>query len=374
MGSAVGRIIPLGTGAGAVPHEAGRRSELVFMVILSLVVLVFWGSRAEGQVPLFDRVVSDYIVERAAAIGALVQPNEAQLAADNSFSGNTGGFGGPEQPRPTGELPTTQESTALALTPPEADYLDQYDEKRNQVVEVTVLEGDLLSFIASDYGVSIASIIWANGLKDADSISPGQILRIPPVNGVVHKVKAGETVSQLAKKYAADAEKIFAFNGLPLSGALVEDTELIIPDGRMPSSPVQATGVARATTGRAFSYLPNLGDYFRIPTTGYNWGRIHGRNGVDIANSCGTAVYTAADGVVTVADADGYNGGFGKYIKISHPNGTETLYAHSSKLLVSPGQAVAKGQQIMLMGTTGRSTGCHLHLEVHGARNPLAKY
>lgn len=133
------------------------------------------------------------------------------------------------------------------------------------------------------------------------------------------------------------------------------------------------TAVARAVSTKAFAHLPDLGSYYLIPTTGFNWGRIHGRNGVDMANSCGTPVRAAAEGVVTVADGDGWNGGFGKYLKISHPNGTETLYAHASKLLVSAGQTVARGEQIMLMGTTGRSTGCHLHLEVHGAKNPLVK-
>ena len=110
------------------------------------------------------------------------------------------------------------------------------------------------------------------------------------------------------------------------------------------------------------------------PALGYNWGRIHGRNGVDVANSCGTPIYAAADGTVAIADAVGYNGGFGKFIRINHPNGTETLYAHASKLLASIGQVVARGQQIATIGSTGRSTGCHVHFEVHGARNPLAKY
>ena len=81
-----------------------------------------------------------------------------------------------------------------------------------------------------------------------------------------------------------------------------------------------------------------------------------------------------ADGSVAIADASGWNGGFGKYIKLIHTNGTETLYAHATKVLVSVGEAVARGQLIANMGTTGRSTGCHLHFEVHGARNPLAKY
>ncbi len=223
------------------------------------------------------------------------------------------------------------------------------------------------------------SIIWANGLKDADSISPGQVLRIPPVTGVIHKTKAGDTAAALAKKYSADVDRIIAYNQLPKDGSLDAGDEIIIPDGKMTGPVVVAATVGTASTARlakssaTFSHLPDLGDYFRAPATGFNWGRIHGRNGVDLANSCGTPVYAAAGGVVTVADASGYNGGFGQYIKISHPNGTETLYAHSMKLLVSVGQTVAKGDKIMLMGTTGRSTGCHVHFEVHGARNLLAK-
>jgi murein DD-endopeptidase MepM/ murein hydrolase activator NlpD len=94
---------------------------------------------------------------------------------------------------------------------------------------------------------------------------------------------------------------------------------------------------------------------------------------VDIANSCGTPIYAAAEGTVAISDAVGYNGGFGKYIKLVHPNGTETLYAHNTKLLVSAGEYDQRGQMIALMGSTGRSTGCHLHFEVHGARNPLSK-
>ena len=120
--------------------------------------------------------------------------------------------------------------------------------------------------------------------------------------------------------------------------------------------------------------MPNLGDFFMLPTNGYNWGRIHGRNGVDLGNSCGTPIYAAAEGSVAVADGVGYNGGFGKFVKVIHSNGTETLYAHATKLLVATGDYVTRGQMIALMGSTGRSTGCHLHFEVHGARNPLAKY
>ncbi len=274
---------------------------------------------------------------------------------------------------------TDQESAFVALTPPDGDYLEHLSAERSQVSEYTVQEGDLISFIASDFGVTVNTLIWANGLKDADSISPGQTLRIPPVSGVIHKVVKGDTAAALAKKYGVEADRVIAYNRLPQDGLLETGTEIIVPDGKMPGGvSIPATGTTRvastARPGTQFGHLQDLGGYFKLPTFGFNWGRIHGRNGVDIANSCGTPVYAGADGKVTVADADGYNGGFGKYIKISHANGTETLYAHSMKLLVGAGQVVGKGDKIMLMGTTGRSTGCHLHFEVHGARNPLAKY
>lgn len=265
------------------------------------------------------------------------------------------------------------DNSILAHNPTSTDYIDTIGFKRSQVAEYTVQTGDLLSFIASDYGVSMNSIIWANQLRNADSISPGQVLKIPPVSGVIHQVKKGDTVALVAKKYGVEEIKIVEFNDLPQSGELQIGDDIIVPDGVIKGTAVATGRTISNTTARSFAYLPNLGGYFMIPTTGYNWGRIHGRNGVDIANSCGTPVYSAAEGQVVIADASGYNGGFGKYIKLVHPNGTETLYAHSMKLMVSSGEAVQRGQQIMLMGTTGRSTGCHLHFEVHGARNPLAK-
>lgn len=249
------------------------------------------------------------------------------------------------------------------------DLFDEFSDRGIEVVTYTVQEGDTLSFIASDYGVSVETIIGANKLRSPDEIRPGMELRIPPVDGVIHKIKKGDTVELIAKRYGVEPEKIISFNSLPQEGELQIDSELIVPGGRISreSAPIQRAA-------RRFAYLPNLGDFFAMPTLGYNWGRIHGRNGVDIANSCGTPVYAAADGVVRTAKGSGWNGGFGKFVKMAHSNGTETLYAHLSKVLTDIGETIFKNQQIGLTGSTGRSTGCHLHFEVHGARNPLVKY
>ncbi|MFH0873449.1 MAG: LysM peptidoglycan-binding domain-containing M23 family metallopeptidase, partial [Candidatus Komeilibacteria bacterium] len=211
----------------------------------------------------------------------------------------------------------------------------------------------------------------------------GQILKIPPVTGVVHAVRSGDTVTSIAKKYNADTSKILALNDLNETDSLRVGDILIIPDGELVYQPVASTGTKGVTNSfissvtsaaKKFAYLPDLADYFAVPVTGYNWSIVHNRNGIDVANSCGTPIKAAASGNADIAMTSGYNGGFGKYIKLTHPNGTETLYAHLSKLLINAGDSVEKGQIIGLMGTTGHSTGCHLHFEIHGARNPLAKY
>lgn len=359
-----------------------NRDSVRFYGTLVIISAVFFlrGSSGEGQATFFSDFLKTTIEETSASISSYIPSSHSQLAEINTLSlaeldKQNRGQGGAEIQPPNLEPSEIQGNSFLSYNPASTDYLEHSSIRRSQVVEYTVQPGDVISFIASDYGVSVDSIIWANGLKSADSLSPGQVLRIPPVTGVIHKVKNGETIAQIAQKYGVGTDKIIEYNALPQDGQLQIDDEIIIPDGKIAKPVVVAVArkVSSGTTIQRFSYLPDYGGYFMIPTTGHNWGKIHGRNGVDIANSCGTPIYASADGTVKVSDAVGYNGGFGKFITIAHPNGTETVYAHATKLLASVGQVVAKGQHIANMGTTGRSTGCHLHFEVHGGKNPLAK-
>lgn len=348
----------------------------LFLVFL---LLTFKGSIGEGQPTLFSNIIRRSIEETSASIVSYTQsPNQLADLSSLAAVSQAGQEGQDNQGTAITPLPIN-ENSILAHNPISTDYMETAGSKRSQVAEYTVQTGDLLSFIASDYGVDISSIIWANQLRDADSISPGQILKIPPVSGVIHQVKKGDTVASISKKYGADESKVIEFNSLPQSGELQIGDEIIVPDGQIRATAVVRSGSSSAgSVAKRFSYLPNLGDYFMPPTAGYNWGRIHGRNGVDIANSCGTPIYAAAGGSVAIADGVGYNGGFGKYIKLIHTGASgeslETVYAHATKLLVGAGEYAQRGQMIALMGSTGRSTGCHLHFEVHGARNPLAKY
>jgi murein DD-endopeptidase MepM/ murein hydrolase activator NlpD len=264
-----------------------------------------------------------------------------------------------------------QEDSILAHNPVDTNYISTIiSGKRNTIVEYTVQPGDNLSLIARDYGVSVESIMWVNNLKDSNSIKEGNVLKIPPVSGVIHTVKKGDTIASLAKKYGVSEENIINYNFLPQNGELKINDELIIPDGKI-TTPQTPTNQKRTY----FSHLPNMDSYFDHPTKGL--GRIsqwlHGRNGIDVAHFWGTPIYAAAEGHVVGVAESGWNGGYGLFVKIAHPNGTATLYAHLSKVLVTNGQTVQRGQQIGNMGSSGRSTGSHLHFEVHGAKNPLAK-
>jgi len=343
-------------------------------VILAIAILLIKGSG--GYANFFNTFVQRTIVETSASVLSQSRSNTGTHLADisslaaweNSNSTGSGGQGGPGL---TLEPTTVQENSIFAHNPADTDYANTVvSGKRTNIAEYTVQPGDSLSFIARDYGVSIESIMWANGLRDSNSIREGNILKIPPISGVIHTVKSGETIGAIAKKYGADAENIIAYNSLSQDGKLQINDELIIPDGKIATAGTRYTPAAIS-----FAHLPNLDNYFAHPTNGIGrisqW--IHGRNGIDIAAPYGTAVYAAADGTVVAARANGWNGGFGLYIKINHPNDTDTLYAHLSKVLVVSGQTVQKGQKIGQMGSTGHSTGSHLHFEVHGAKNPLTK-
>ncbi|HWA64407.1 MAG TPA: M23 family metallopeptidase [Candidatus Paceibacterota bacterium] len=353
-------------GYARLKKTSSHKGVQLFTTVSLALILIVLKSHTGDESGFFNSVVHHYIEETSAAINASGPDDQLADISGLAVQQDTSGRGSDINLLSS----SIQENSIVASDPSSTDYLTSF--LPNKVIEYTVQPGDAISFIASDFGVSVNSIIWANNLKSADAISPGQVLKIPPISGVIHTVAKGDTVSSIAKKYNADADKIIAFNDIT-DNQLTVGNDIVVPNGTVPgSNRVSSTSVV-VSTAQNFSHLPDLGDYFLIPTTGYDWGIIHDRNGVDIANSCGTPIHAAADGSVAIALSSGWNGGFGEYIKVIHGNGTETLYAHLSKLFVNAGETVTKGETIALMGTTGHSTGCHLHFEVHGAKNPLAK-
>jgi LysM repeat protein len=245
---------------------------------------------------------------------------------------------------------------------------DKIAASQNGEISVYVVrEGDALSQIAEMYGVTTNTILWANDLTSAAGIQPGETLVILPIIGVRHKVASGETLSSILKKYSADLEEVLEYNNLTADNKLSVGDELMIPGGEVTAphkvvyaAPTKSSGVAAGSGG------------FANPAPGAVRSQgIHGYNGVDLAGGYGSAIRAAAAGEVLISKSSGWNGGYGQYIVVKHPNGTQTLYAHLSSNGVSVGEYVGQGQVIGGMGSTGKSTGTHLHFEVRGGRNPF---
>lgn len=234
----------------------------------------------------------------------------------------------------------------------------------DQISVYVVHEGDTLSQIAQMFNVSVNTIVWANDIEGGH-IFPGQNLVILPISGIRHKVVSGDTLQSIAKKYGGDLKEILQYNDLSEDSKLAVGDEIIIPNAEASSSG-SATTVTTSSTRQI-----STGYFIRPIDGGRRTQGIHGYNAVDIAANTGTRVVASASGKVIVSRNSGYNGGYGKYVVISHPNGTQTLYAHLNETNVAQGVNVEQGQVVGFVGNTGLSTGPHLHFEVRGARNPF---
>ncbi len=246
----------------------------------------------------------------------------------------------------------------------------------NQVSEYTVKEGDTLSSIGAKFDLSIDSLKWANPSINWQKVKPGVVVKVPPVTGVVYKVKPGDTVYSIAKKFQTDAQGIVDFPMNTFSDdetfALVAGQTLIVPDGIMsdevaPSAP----NIARVLTPDAGSVTASgsfVWPAFGKITQPFRW--YH--KGLDIANHDGGAILAADSGTVVVSGWS--NSGYGNHVIVDHGNGFQTLYAHMSSIAVTTGIRVNRGATLGQMGSTGRSTGTHLHFEIRtssGNMDPL---
>jgi len=281
-----------------------------------------------------------------------------------------------DNPKPVPYL-TTQENFVVQNDTGVEGNIEASSERGTEIAEYAVQEGDVLSGIAFDYGVTMKTIIWANKLSNPDKLKPGTILKIPPIDGVVHVVKSGDTVEKIGKTYTVETDKIIEFNGLPKEGNLRIGDEIIVPGGVIKVETGKKNETKQQSGPKRFAYLPTYDGYYILPVgpqTRFGRNRaIHGRNGVDVDVTCGTPIYSAAPGTIASTKTSGYNHGAGKMVLINHDNGTQTFYAHLSQVSAQQGALVGRGELIGYSGTTGNSTGCHLHIEFHGARNVYAR-
>jgi murein DD-endopeptidase MepM/ murein hydrolase activator NlpD len=274
------------------------------------------------------------------------------------------------------EVPTS--TAVLSATSENPNTQTIVSEKmRDKVIEYTVQEGDTVSTIAEKFGISEDTIRWQNDLQSKNSIKVGQVLEILPTTGISHKVQKGDTVYSIAKKYDTSAQTIvdYPYNTFTNDEtfALAVGQVVVVPDGVMPSVTLWSP------TARVRQVTPDAGTV--VASGSFVWpasGRITQRYSwfhpaIDIANNAAPSILAADAGTVMIAGwPDGY--GYGNRVLIDHGNGYKTLYGHLSRIYVVPGQTVSRGAAIGKMGSTGRSTGIHLHFEVYsnGVRlNPL---
>ncbi|NCN58958.1 hypothetical protein COW99_03645 [Candidatus Roizmanbacteria bacterium CG22_combo_CG10-13_8_21_14_all_38_20] len=262
-----------------------------------------------------------------------------------------------------------------SLTYDEISTSTQISEKpRDQVIEYVVREGDTVSSIAEQFGVSEDTIKWANDLTVKNPVLKIEtMLKVPPVSGVVHTVKKGETVYSISKKYQAEAQNIvnFPFNEFADLETFALDTGqiLIVPDGV-----IQGAKPVIRQVPLAPEIIAHGDGQFLWPTNGritQNFVWYH--KAIDIANKQAPSIAAADTGTVVYAGC--LKWGYGCHVIVDHGNGFQTLYAHLSQYYVNVGDAVARGQSIGQMGSTGRSTGTHLHFEIRKngvALNPMS--
>jgi murein DD-endopeptidase MepM/ murein hydrolase activator NlpD len=232
---------------------------------------------------------------------------------------------------------------------------------------------------------------WVVALDSAELRRTPPLQDLPPLESADPVVRLGDTVKKVAQRYGTTLQQLIQLNPGLDTAKLAVGTEI---NGAQAASPRPRLLIGVSPTGSgglSWPELPSFGDGEKLfdrqpsetgwiwPTQGmfssgygWRWGRMH--KGIDVANHVGTAIVAAKAGRVVFSGWD--DGGYGYKVLLLHPDGSQSLYAHNSRLAVRIGQEVEQGQLISYMGSTGRSTGPHLHFEIHpsgrGAMNPLA--
>ncbi len=269
---------------------------------------------------------------------------------------------------------------------------NSYVSSSESITTYTVKDGDTLGKIASKFGISKNTILYANTAVKT-TLKVGQVLIILPVDGVSYSVKKGDTMESIAKAYKADATDIEVYNDISGSGLKIGQV-LIVPGGVAIKKVVKTEPIVQKgeTTNTQITEKPQnntdktqaspedissgngiLNDYiWPLPRgVGRVSQRLHDDNAYDFAAPKGTPIYAIQDGTVLIADGSGYNGGYGLYVVINFNDGGQAIFGHMSRVAAGAGEVVKKGDVIGYVGSTGRSTGNHIHIGYRGGKtNP----
>ena len=265
--------------------------------------------------------------------------------------------------------------TTILPDTPAIGGLDKVTIVSEGITFYTVQPGDTVLGIANKFGLKPETLQGANSRidKNPDLLSIGDKLRIMPVDGAIHRVQSGDTLSTIAVGYNVSMDTIVGYEANRLTSAsapLSIGHELVIPGGVKAYVPPQALSFTDVSSDSAVA----LGE-FGWPTAGsVTQGYWSGHRAVDIGSWTGAPVKATDGGRVMIAKS-GWNYGYGNYVVIDHGNGFVSLYGHLNSIYVQAGESVSNGQRIGTVGNTGNSTGPHLHFEIRyrdALRNPYS--
>lgn len=331
---------------------------LAILVCAGLVRFVFWQKA-------IAKSMEPYLASMPVVTTPIAAPDEQTAAAMPAFVPKAG--------------------LDLLMREPET-HTELTSEFRTAPIEYTVVSGDSVWAISNSYGLTVESLLYANYdiLQDkSDNLMPGQVLTIPPTDGILHKWRKNDTISSVASRYGAAINDILLFigNNFDLSDPKVETgATVMVPGGARQLLEISYAAVTTDALGNRVSGfdgpgactisgvgLFGSGSFIWPSSVHYISGNQYGpgHRAIDIGAGMGSPLFAADSG--TVVYAGWMNGGYGNFVVIDHGNGFQTLYEHLDQIHVSCGDNIFQGSQIGTSGTTGNSTGAHLHFEIRYA-------
>ena len=296
---------------------------------------------------------SDALVARAVPL-TLVAPGGAGATGDAVVR--------PTEATPRDGQPATGDDVVRAASTQQRESVPVFFEYKVQA-------GDTVSGVASRFGIRSTYVTWNNAdVTNANALALGQTLQVPSVEGIIHSVRLGETVSEIAQRYDASAQDIIEFRPNGLLGdpnRLREGSQILVPGGRKVDI-ARAIAPPREPAVVAAAAAPVAAAGWAWPVRGLLTSPFGPRHplGIDIAIPVGTPIVVASAGTVSFVGGNPCCS-YGFHIIVNNGSGYETLYGHLSAFAVKKGDSVAAGQRIGSSGATGNSTGPHLHFELH---------
>lgn len=322
---------------------------------------------AVGQKSILYALVSTENVE---IIEEYVDPKAAKTNVPTSYLGSAVLTTEPV----ASDIPSFVDTTLTATVAVDAPAVPR---TRTEVETYTIASGDTLSSIAEQFGISLDTLLWANNLTVRSIIKPGNTLSILPVTGVEHTVRSGDTISAISKTYDVSSDEILAYNNIASADALKVGQRLIVPGGEkrvsapvarpvtvavkeiFTSAPSDSSADTTLAEGASMIWPTDL-KYIVRKTSWFHTGYDIDCNG----HADGTSTndnYAAADGIIQFS---GTKKGYGLTVEVNHGDGLVTRYGHFNSLYVKSGDSVTAGTPLGRCGSTGNSTGTHLHFEV----------